>query len=920
MKRARVLLVAAIVVGSAFVPVVGSAPATAAPHGDRPFAATKTVTRTYLGADGKEQKVGSQTVTLKVDKTTNLFGRQDINVSWSGATPSSGLQGDVNGAQAGQTEYPMVLLECRGVDNAKAPAGQRVDPSTCWTHGPAERYQAISFSAWAPWRVDRYADPADRDAVAGRPASLPESCGPPAASERWVPFTAIDGTRYDYGNQSCAGLPPEDFNADQSQQVVPQNATFAPTGVDGSGTSKFDLTTVAENASLGCSSSTPCTLEAIPIMGISCDPYGQAKGVPAADVPGPDDIDRATSLCEVGGNYAPGQIATGAPASVPVTGNLWWSASNWRNRIAVPLSFAPVSNACAQVGGGAPVDVYGSEVLAEATTQWAPKFCLDPKLFKFTHVQTSEPLAQSLLNDPTSDVHAAFSSIPPATGFAGPTVEAPVAVSGFSISYNIDDEKGDAVTNLRLDPRLLAKLLTESYPAELFDRFKTGQYPYLKHNPYNITQDPEFEALNPGISVEFGPAGPATLIMPSSESNTTYALTAYIEADPEARAWLDGKPDPWGMVVNSGPAPAKDDKNPPSPNYKGLALPLMRWPLLDQTEPDFGNTTPCSVLAPAAWLPLVASPTPNLATTALDVQFAASPGKVSCNTVGDGASQVVQWVAQSRQFVGQRFVIGLTTLGEAARYDLQTAALQTAANVPDPTARFTDAGGRTFVTPTPSSLAAAASHLTVDDATQTWTVPAAKLRSDPNAYPGLMVVNADVPASGLTADEAKDYSELLTFAAGDGQVQGTGNGQLPPGYLPMTAANKLGDLAGYTKRAAAAVLAQKGEVPPIVPVPAGASNPTSSGSGSSGAVGGPSVAAGGSAPTGAASTSPAASSSAPASSGASTPNASLAAQSVKTPNTGVGLSHLLLPIILGVGLLGGLLAGGAVLRPRGRKR
>ena len=42
---------------------------------------------------------------------------------------------------------------------------------------------------------------------------------------------------------------------------------------------------------------------------------------------------------------------------------------------------------------------------------------------------------------------------------------------------------------------LLAKLLTESYPVLGEDEAD----PALAGNPLNITDDPEFEALNPGI-------------------------------------------------------------------------------------------------------------------------------------------------------------------------------------------------------------------------------------------------------------------------------------------------------------------------------------------------------------------------------------------------------------------------------------
>ena len=372
------------------------------------------------------------------------------------------------------------------------------------------------------------------------------------------------------------------------------------------------------------------------------------------------------------------------------------------------------------------------------------------------------------------------------------------------------------MTNLRLNPRLLAKLLTESYPGDKFDRFAPGQFGNrnpdgsagsgIHDNPVNITEDPEFQALNPGIHTDFGQSGPAALIVLSAESDVTYALTRYINDDPEARAWLDGKPDPWGMVVNH--------------NYVGIKLPLLRWPLLDTTLPDFANQVPCAEKGedPAPWLPLLESPTPDLATSTVDVQFASSPGKSVCSLTGDfndPSSQLYQWVSAGRMQPGYRFVVGVTSLGEAQRYDLQTAALQSSSTATDYEKQFSNGSGRTFVEPTLASLRAAAGHVIKKVADKLFAVDPAGLQADKRAYPGFMLVDADIPTSGLTRAQRTDYANFLAFAAKRGQVSGLGNGDLPPGYLPLTRANGLGDLADYTARAATAVRTQSGQVPPL---------------------------------------------------------------------------------------------------------
>jgi hypothetical protein len=366
MRRMRIqaLLAAGAIVALSVSPVDPAHPAGAATV-NRAVTVQKVVSRTNLNADGSQQLVDSRNVSVTVSDTSQLQGRQDVDVSWTGAHPTGGIQPDYNSTAASSQEYPVAVLECRGQDTTSGPVAQRANPTTCWTHGSTARFQSVSYTAFGPWRMDRYASTADRAAVVGRPSDPPTACGDPTASERWVPFVSASGPSYEYGNNGCAGLPPEDFEFDSSSQSVPQNATFAATTADGTGSIKFDMDTVAENASLGCSATVPCTLEVIPIMGISCDPYGVspvAGPLPADDIPAPgDEAKLATQLCEAGPSYAPGALANVSQSvSAAVSGSLWWSASNWNNRISFPLSFAPVSNACNVVSSGPQVDVYGS--------------------------------------------------------------------------------------------------------------------------------------------------------------------------------------------------------------------------------------------------------------------------------------------------------------------------------------------------------------------------------------------------------------------------------------------------------------------------------------------------------------------------------------------------------------------------------
>jgi hypothetical protein len=73
-----------------------------------------------------------------------------------------------------------------------------------------------------------------------------------------------------------------------------------------------------------------------------------------------------------------------------------------------------------------------------------------------------------------------------------------------------------------------------------------------------------------------------------------------------------------------------------------------------------------------------------------------------------------------------------------------------------------------------------------------------------------MLMSVDVPTNGLPKIDAQRYAQFLRFVAVQGQSPGLSNGQLPPGFLPMTAANGLASLARYTQAAASAVAAQAG--------------------------------------------------------------------------------------------------------------
>ncbi len=930
------------------VSAAASGSATTAPA----FTATKTIERVHLDSTTGATVVDDQrTFSVSVSETFDLRDHQVIQVSWTGAHPTGGLIPDQQAYDADLQEYPVVLMECRGTDSPGASDSQRVSPATCWTATPDER--TLQDQGVPLWSLDYYANPAQKQDLVGQPADLSSTpcAGAGATSEGyWVPFISADGTTYPVGPQGCDGEPAGMVqpSASVATDLLPSDTTYAATNPQGVGSTKFSIETSISNAELGCSQTVACTLEIIPIEGLSCDP-GPAL---AAQPPQLGQID----TCEAGGLYQPGVVNSGGfNASLAVEGNLWFMASNWRNRVAVPLSFAPSSQVCSGVGSSAPIAIYGSELVESATSQWNPYFCLSPGGFNVNHVITAEPEAKNLLA--TGSIEAAYQALPPSTPFARPTVQAPVALGGFAIAYVIDNGDGSPYESLQLDARLLAKLMTESYrgTAGIGQPDPRGHGDTaLANNPVTIVDDPEFRALNPGLKgvSDFLPTGErsdgmATLYSILGQSDVIHALTSYINADPEARAWLDGEPDPWGMVVN--------------PAYKGISLPVDSWQLLDSVNSGAlytgtaGLVSPCLSVPsnPPAVRPLLDGPESSLAQVAFNLSYGISnadqpdnPESTSCTFTATGTETdpvtgktvttgITDWHRIGLENVGARFLIGLVPLGLADEYGLDTAALETYRS-PTAPSKPSDPTGRTFVAPTDTSLKAGAALLAPDSTLGSWTFPYSQFPSssaDSAAYPGTMLLSMDVPTVGVPSSDAKFLAAYLSYVAGTGQTPGFATGQLPPGYLPLTAANGLGPEASYSSQAAADISAQNSQVPPLVAgdtptpttttaVPSAITNP--SGTTSAGANYGqasqassvsnlPSAAASGSSAHNSAPKSPE-----PKGAAGQAPSNQPVALAGDTPPVVAGVGELALPIALAIALVGLAISESSRLRRRKR--
>jgi hypothetical protein len=752
----------------------------------------KTVTRDYFtdvqastdAASGEVTYAGTsatdtRNITVAVDKHTNLQSRERIQIAWSGAHPSGGRALNPYGEKGLTQEYPMLILECRGTPD-------QVTPDTCWTQTFQQR-SIYKDKAHAIWLHDKDATADDTAHVSGmKEADVPSSCPlDPDNYYHFTPFKAVGGDAKTFSACSAANMPPEATG----DSVDPANEIAAFTNTDGTGLADFEVRTSTENSSLGCSSSQPCTLEIIPIMGISC-----------AD---------ADPECNKTGAFAPGSsnVFSQAPEDA-VSPAYWWSSSNWKNRIAVPLTLAQPPSVCQLLNSSPAVPFFGSELLSQAALQWTPAYCLNKSRFNWQQNTMPDDAAFQQMSSGTGAAAEVSGRREEDTGVG----YAPTALTGWGIAFNVDKpgNAGQQMT-LNLNARLIAKLLTASYPGSPLSQ----THPGIDANPYTMNLDPEFQQLNPGLdATHFGDNAYATLLSLSTSSDVIYQLSSYIAADPSAMAFIHGQADPWGMKVN--------------PYYKNVSLPVSTWPLLDQWVPTKTGQS-CIDENKSPYMLKIASPVSSfrLIATAMLFNWPMVTGAPTCSF--DQVTQVSTPTREPAQGLGNRFMFGVVTLADAARYGLTVANLQAA---PGHYVAANAAGIGSALAlahqPKPRKKATAAEKR--QSAMRPYVLDQKDVRKSSTAYPGTMVVYTAAKTWGMVKTTAKQVSQFIKVSTTEGQVPGRGNGQLPDGYVPIVNSGVTKKLFATAQTVAKAVLAQQAPKTPASPTttaPAGATSPSS---------------------------------------------------------------------------------------------
>ncbi|MFJ8041504.1 hypothetical protein ACIRBX_13475 [Kitasatospora sp. NPDC096147] len=535
----------------------------------------------------------------------------------------------------------------------------------------------------------------------------------------FVPFRPANGGPAENGGAS------QYYDAQTTNEVP-----FGPTRADGSGQIDFEMQTGMEAPGLGCGQ-TPA-------------------GAPTDATP------RRCWLVIVprGEIEVDGQVPTGSSGKLQTSP---LSFTNWNKRLVVPLSFERVGLSCPIGSSERPTN--GSELAAEVMWRWQPVLCRQAGGI-FSYTQIADHLARGQLNQ--DDPGLSYLGLPQARADDRPgrtPYYAPVALSGLTFAFDIESQSGvrtpedkkkkdgQRIHDIQLTPRLIAKLMTQSYQQSVNPR--DPDVP--ADNPVDLLTDPEFLALNPYFKDLYFPTRVADLLLPNGDSDAAQQVWTWLLKDPEAAAFLQGEKHP----------EYKDTINKAWLRV-GTTYPRSNYPKQDAYCLEF----PDDLDGRPAWCNLDSHAyAPTMREGARGISRGDNLGK----SVWDATVIPGQLKKGSPQPQGLRAMMALTTTAQAARFGLSTA-------------RIRNAKGE-FVAPTDSAMLTMALAAKSDD-------PDLAAVIDPSAqvtggYPLTFTTFAATVPSQITAEAGKSYADLLRYAAGPGQETGVAAGQLPIGYVPL---------------------------------------------------------------------------------------------------------------------------------------
>ncbi len=693
---------------------------------------------------------------ITVNQTADL-NNQAVSITWTGGTPT------VQGPGRFGSQF-LQIMQCWGDDDGTVPGNPGPPPEQCIQGASTGTFGGVSGAAlpggFTTGRV------VSRSSWSGFDASV--GFLDTRTTNVWLPFRAVNGTEVAVHtdpnfNPSLVGgnywLNPF-FNI-----VTTNEIPAAATGLDGKGAELFEVQTGVQSSGLGCGQ----TVQPVAAGGTKipkCWLVIVPRGTAADENVGTPYADRAEQF----------GVFTSPLASTA-----------WRNRIAIPLEFNPVDSPCSLADEER--RLAGSELALPAVASWQPMLCAAGDLPPYSYAPVSDASARQQLAVGATGSPGMVVVSRPLSGTsvdpAKPVTYAPLSVSGLTIGFNIErnpkpDAPADAqrlagvrVADLNLTPRLVAKLLTQSYRQQV-TILQAPDYPWMTDNPGHMGVDPDFLQFNPEFNM-FEIADGRTfsgLQLPAGNSDAAEQIWEWVFADPEARAWLNGEPDEWGMKVNPvyGATAAANSNGQPFGDPLPNSFPKGDPYCYQAPARGPGGSIVPPPLCGTDWMPYAR----NFADAARVGRVAYDGARIVENVFAASAGLV--WSRDIPQFLGRRVMLVLTDTPSAVQYGLQMARLSRAGD---------DGADRVFVAPSPGSLTAGVASMAAKQVPQ-FLEPAPSTVA-PGAYPLTAVTYGAIRPLSLDAQARAEYAAFIEYAAGPGQVPGLERGELPGGYAPLPA-------------------------------------------------------------------------------------------------------------------------------------
>jgi hypothetical protein len=630
---------------------------------------------------------------VSVSQTRNL-SNQGVTVSWSGLDRTMPGEFASNYVQ---------IMQCWG--DVTGPT-----PQQCQWGSPITATENLMGSFTANRDLMRGEDPKQ---LYNTSYLIPPPVNQPFLKSYRVPFQSVSGeSTYNFIKY---------FSNETSNEF-----SAAPTGVSGGGEAVFEIQTALEAPHLGCGAQTAtgprdCWLVVIP--------RGEFRA-------------NGTKIIE-------GERLSGSPLS----------ASNWANRVQIPLGFSPLTISCAL--GNSERRVVGTEMISAAFYSWQPSLCKDIATFGYSQIGDGEARRQ-ITGSLFGSSGLAFIADPIDDELKGKNqlIYAPVANSAVVVAFNIEknfksdsplvSQNGSLVTDLKLNARLIAKLLTQSYRNDVPGG---NTQEHVKDNPRSIINDPEFIALNPDFEYFQRGIEPGGLLVALGSSDSAALVWRWLQNDPKASAFLKGTPDQWGMKLNKF--------------YSSLEL---------ATDTEIESFAKADL---STYRPNSSTPEPGFSTLdmrpyshdMLDAAAAARRGDSKSKTIWDPNKIPAAFTSGGAQPIGQRFMLAITDLPAAERYGLGVATLVSSTGQESK--------------PTEATMNAAVTAMPVDKSTGILYNDGKSVKG--TAYPWTSLTYAVVNVCTQTSKALSEYASMLNYATGAGQITGEAQGMLPFGYVPLQA-------------------------------------------------------------------------------------------------------------------------------------